>query len=188
MAKPQHSVKLQPGDILTPANVVSVAGLALVLFGSFNITKGMGVIALFFGRCFDLLDGPIARRTHTSRFGAAVDALSDKLAMTALLIASVHFHVAPTWIIIYIAVQNIANLILSVRTELRGGHPEAAREGKYAVFLQNIALGTYATAGVIDVDLLRPLALVVTLTSIYWAALATRGYAEQFLNTKPSAK
>lgn len=180
----KHVVRIHPGDVLTPANFISVAGLTLVVYGSFHITAGIGVLALFIGRCLDLMDGPIARRTHTSRFGAAIDALADKLAMTALLIACWHFQVAPLWVVGYIAIQNVANLILSVRTELRGGNPEANREGKYAVFLQNITIGTYALAGIAHMGWLEPIALVIALISLYWAVYATQGYAKQLLSTK----
>ena len=181
---PKHSINIQPGDIITPANFVSLVGLSMVLYGAVKLNTSYGVILMVIGRSLDLLDGPLARRTHTSRFGAVLDALSDKLAIASLVVACWHYEIAPIWAIIYIAVQNIANLLLSVVAELRGGKPETNREGKYAVFLQSAALGMYSIANVSSLEVITLSALIITLASMYWAVFATRGYAEQLLATK----
>lgn len=164
-------------DVLSPANAVSLIGLAFTLYGALNINSLSGVLILGLGRLIDVFDGKVARATHVSQFGALVDATCDKIGIAVLLPAVWIAGIAPYWLLIYIAVQNISNVVLSWLTAKRGNMPAASRNGKYAMFLQNLSLGLYALGNTIDLRAFTVAGLIIGLASVYWAINATRGYA-----------
>lgn len=171
--------------MFSPANATSVIGLTLTIIGSFHLTTLAGVLTLGVGRFIDIFDGPIARRTHTSPLGALVDATCDKIGIAVLVPAAWITHIAPYWLLIYILVQNVLNVVFSALTSARGGTPAASRYGKHALFAQNISLGFYALGSVTDIRTLDITGLIIGLASIYWAARATYGY---FLATPEKTK
>lgn len=164
-------------DVFSLANATSLLGLALTIYGAMHITTLHGVLLLGLGRFIDVFDGKIARATHTSQLGAAVDATCDKIGIAALVTAAWLSHIAPYWLLVYILIQNILNIIVSALTSARGGTPAASRMGKYAMFLQNVSLGCYALGYTTDINFFGILGLVVGLISVYWAVRATYGYA-----------
>lgn len=165
-------------DIFSPANAVSIVGLSFTLFGAFHIETLAGVLILGVGRFIDIFDGKIARATHVSSFGAFVDATCDKIGIAALIPAIWFAQIAPYWLLIYIAVQNILNMILSALSAARGGKPASSRDGKYAMFIQNISLGCYALGNTIDSRPFVIAGLLIGIASFYWAFRATYGYAK----------
>lgn len=182
MAK--HSIRIEAGDIVTPANFLTLVGLILTVYGSIRITTAIGVFALLTGRILDLLDGPIARATHTSRFGAFMDATGDKLAILALLIASWRYEIAPVWVIGYVLLYNVVSALLSIATELKGGNPVATKAGKYAVFLQSSTLIMYAIAELTDEAAIKTVALIIGTAGLILSAGAIEGYAARFLKAR----
>lgn len=169
-------MKIRRKDVLTPANATSIIGLTLTIYGALNLTTLSGVLLLGLGRIIDVFDGKIARATHTSRFGAAVDAVCDKVGLAFLVPAAWVHEIAPYWLLIYIILQNVLNMIFSALTAVRGGKPTSSQAGKYAMFAQNLSLGSYALASVTSLDFMAPVGLFLGLISLYWAAPATYGY------------
>ena len=187
MNKVKHSIRIEPGDIVTPANFLTLIGVGLTVYGSFKITTGIGLFALMAGRILDLFDGPIARATHTSRFGAFMDAAGDKIAMLALLLACWKFDIAPWWAIVYVLAYNAISALLSVATELSGGRPEATRAGKYAVFLQNGTLIMYAIAALTEVRMAENFAIFIGIAGIVMSAGALEGYTVRLFKARHPA-
>jgi phosphatidylglycerophosphate synthase len=167
---------ISKADVLSPANAISLVGLGLTIYGSFNITSLTGVLLLGAGRFIDVFDGPIARRTHTSSFGALVDATCDKIGIAFLVGAVWIADYVPTWLLVYVVAQNIANVMLSWLTARRGMKPTASKSGKYAMFLQNVSIGLYALGAVLEQAWLDLPGLIVAVVSMYFAARATSGY------------
>lgn len=163
-------------DVFSPANAISLIGLGLTIYGSLNITSVVGVLLLGAGRFIDVFDGPIARRTHTSSLGALVDATCDKIGIAFLVSAVWIAHYAPVWLLAYVIIQNLANVILSWLTAQRGMKPAASRSGKYAMFLQNVSIGFYALGAVLEQTWLQWPGLLIAIVSMYFAARATSGY------------
>ena len=163
-------------DIFSPANAVSLIGLSMTIWGSLHIGSLAGVIVLGLGRFIDIFDGKIARATHVSQFGATVDATCDKIGIAFLVPAIWIAGIAPYWLLIYILVQNLLNVGISMVTAARKGVPAASRYGKHALFIQNISLGSYALGNTIDNRFFTTLGLILGIASIYWAARATYGY------------
>ena len=101
----------------------------------------------------DVIDGRVARALHQeSVFGAFLDATCDKFGVLAILIAEWHFGIAPWYILLSILLLNLANaisayIITEVKKEL---HIPPSRNGKNAMFLQNLGLGAFALANVVS--------------------------------------
>lgn len=173
------STAITKADVFSIANFVSLVGLSLTIFGALTINSLSGVLILGLGRFIDVFDGIIARRTHTSPFGALVDATCDKIGIAFLVGAVWLAELAPLWLLVYVLVQNIANVFLSGLTAKRGATPAASKYGKYAMFLQNIAIGLYALGNTLDNTVTTNFGLIVGITSMYFAIRATKGYFEQ---------
>lgn len=169
-------MKISRSDVFSPANAVSLIGLSLTIYGSLNITSLTGVLLLGLGRFIDIFDGKVARATHVSRFGAAVDATFDKIGIAFLVPAIWIAGIAPIWLLVYILAQNILNVIFSVLASARKAKPTSSQYGKHAMFMQNISLGCYALGNTIDNRVFTILGLIIGLASIWWAVQATYGY------------
>lgn len=169
-------MKVSRADVFTPANAISLIGLVLTIYGSFNLTSLSGVLLLGLGRFIDIFDGKVARATHTSSFGATLDATCDKIGIAFLVPAVWLADIAPLWLLVYILAQNILNVIISLIALGHKGAVSSSKAGKYAMFLQNISLGGYALASVTPLDFFATLGLLIGLFSIYWAIKATSGY------------
>ncbi len=171
-------------DVLSPANAVSLFGLIMTVVGAININTLAGVLTLGFGRFVDVFDGKIARATHVSPFGALVDATCDKIGIAVLLPAVWFANIAPYWLLIYIAAQNIINIALNFLTAARDTVPTSSKTGKHAMFMQNISLGFYALGNTIDSELAVRAGLIIGVASLYWAFRATYGYARAASSAK----
>jgi cardiolipin synthase len=73
--------QVRSGRILTPANVVSFARLPLALAFALVPEVGFRLAVLAAAAGTDLLDGALARRLGTSRLGAWMDPVADKIFM-----------------------------------------------------------------------------------------------------------
>ena len=169
-------MKITRADVFSLANAVSLIGLSMTIWGSLNIHTLTGVLVLGTGRIIDLFDGKVARATHTSRFGAAVDATFDKIGLAFLVPAIWIAHIAPYWLLVYIIVQNLLNVVFSLVASARHAKPTSSKFGKHAMFFQQISLGFYALGNTIDFRPFTIIGLIIGISSIYWAVQATYGY------------
>lgn len=173
-------------DVFSPANLLTIIGLLLVIAGSLQLTTWRGFALLVIGRILDMLDGPVARRTHTSRFGALVDGAADKIAVLAITIALWAFSLAPTAIVVFILAQNIIVASIIVIASLRGIHAETSHAGKRNMFLQNVAMLLFVAASLstnLIHNVLLALAYSAFLGVVVYAFFATRGYAQLLRHT-----
>jgi phosphatidylglycerophosphate synthase len=138
--------------ILTPANVVTVAGAGLVASGLMDIYSGhmyRGVAKICVGRTADLVDGAIADKTGTkSPAGEVLDVVTDKAEMAAALPALVASDILPVAAGGLILAQNIAVSALSVYAKRKGRILHPSKEGKLTTFGQWATIGFYALAAV----------------------------------------
>jgi cardiolipin synthase len=136
--------------VITPANGVSIVGAAGTILGLIIFYRHYhiaGLVLVGVGRICDILDGHVARKTHTSSpFGEGLDAGLDKLVVViacGLLIAG---HIVPVFLgaVLLIVQLIIAGLALAVRHDGQGLHP--SRMGKYAMFGLWVSLGLFMIA------------------------------------------
>lgn len=125
--------------IVTPGNIITLVGLAMVLaglgalLGQHYWLAGALVLA---GRLCDLLDGWAADATGTkSPLGELVDATVDKIETGAAFVAVLIAQLLPWWIVaLLLAVQvMIAVIALAARRRKVALHP--SRRGKVAMAL-----------------------------------------------------
>lgn len=181
-------MKIEKADLLTPANVATMVGLALTLHGAANLDSLQGVVEVGIGRTLDLVDGRLARMYHASRFGAALDGATDKVAIFAILAAAVHYDAAPLPIIGLIGLHNVTNAAVTLYAEKQGKDPESSIEGKQSTFFENAALGAFALANVVaSARVESGMEITGFLTAGIGLALgiaATRGYIKNAIHDK----
>ncbi len=136
-------------QLLAPANAITIVGFLLTVFGASMLDRTTGVVLVVIGRLFDMLDGFVARTTRTSsKFGAALDAVADKVSGFILLLAAWRFDLAPRLVLAGMFLQNLINVFLSLAAVKTGSQQPlvTSRAGKRAMFLQITALVGYAGA------------------------------------------
>jgi len=157
MAEPKRSR-------FTVADVFTVIRLPLaVAFPLVDDRWRLVVLALAAGS--DLLDGFLARRIGSSRFGPFIDPVADKLFM-AVAFGTVLFSGQLTWWeLVGVLARDIAATVAFLVTSIRG-HASAipARAGGKAVTVLQVAT---LTAFVIGSPFLRPLAWATAAVALY---------------------
>ena len=149
----QHIAASSKG-VLTPANVISVLGAALVGLGLWYIytdNVGWGFIYIAIGRLADILDGAVAQATGTkSSVGEAIDAGLDKAIIIAALIVFFITGTIPLLAAILIALRNIINMTLGLlgKAHKKAMHP--SRAGKLAASAEWTAILLFIIAGIFD--------------------------------------
>lgn len=173
-------------DILTPANAITLAGLLICLVGCVFLNTVGGLAAVLIGRSFDLIDGPVARATHTSEFSKYFDPTADKIALLAILISSTYFKLIPILVILYIFAQNILVAGLSVKAQRKKVAVGAVIPGKLNIFFQILAIFLFIVSVVIhgSSQLTELLAWISLIISFPFAVWATAYYARLISNSR----
>ncbi|MFZ1484355.1 MAG: CDP-alcohol phosphatidyltransferase family protein [Candidatus Saccharimonadales bacterium] len=146
-------MRISSKEVFTVANGMSATGGLLAVHGAPRIDTFWGLCEVIAARILDLGDGPYARKTRTdSEFGATVDATIDKVASFAIVFSEWKKDIAPKPVLAAIVAQNGVNAAATAVAKAR--HPEAdlspTRDGKNALFIQNVALGSYAIANLLE--------------------------------------
>lgn len=129
--------------IITPGNILSILGLAAVVWGAWQLSGShweFGLCLIAIGRLADLADGYVAELTKTkSRLGEAVDATCDKLAVGTIAIATFASQYAPHWFLVYFAAYNL-HMVLFGLVWGRQFRLHPSRSAKLAMFTSWIAI------------------------------------------------
>ncbi|HVU59554.1 MAG TPA: CDP-alcohol phosphatidyltransferase family protein [Candidatus Saccharimonadales bacterium] len=179
--------------IVTPANVISLAGFGLVLWGLLVMVQGQlgyGTLLLAVGRLCDILDGLTADKTGTkSPLGKAVDATLDKISALAVLIIFTAMGILPVWLAVLAGLQNAANIIAGVEAQLRHAALQPSPVGKVAATALWAALIGFALTKLLTTSRLHaahvialPLAYVMAVAAIGLGSWAALGYARILLH------
>jgi len=181
-------MKIERQDIITPANVATIVGLGLTLHGAANMDTLQGVVEIGLGRSLDLIDGPLARRFHASRFGAAFDGTADKIGTLAMVAGAYYYDAAPDIVLGGVLVQNVVNAGLTLYAEHKGRDPESSFAGKRGMFFQNLAIGAFALASVLESQSfqngLEVAGGVVATIGFILGAIGTKGYFQEAFGHK----
>lgn len=93
MQKPDYATVLNPPNLLTLARLASVPLLVLVFFLPLKSSPIIVSSLFILASITDALDGYLARKMQlTSRFGAFIDPVADKLMVGVALVLLVHSH------------------------------------------------------------------------------------------------
>lgn len=177
-------------DVFTVPNLISVTGAALVMHGSKEINTAKGLAECAVGRSADVLDGIVARTTgQTSNFGAALDAITDKIVMAKVIYEMHKKGSAPEKVLNTVAVLNLINAIATGIANLRSDEKAETRptkSGKLAMAGETVTLISYIAAHIAEQDknpklakLLRKLGAGAFAASLPFAAHATCTYIKR---------
>ncbi len=170
-AVPERVARFGEGAILTPANIVTIARLLLAVptvvliadQGSSWLTVGLWFVLA----CTDRLDGWLARRDGTTRSGAYLDPLADKLLVIGGF-AALGIRGDFSWAaVVIVAVREVGISLYRSFAARRGISLPSQQMGKWKAFFQFLAVGvvllpwTYEWATVHDVILWIAVALTV---------------------------
>ena len=181
-------------DVFTVPNLISVTGAALAIHGSEKIDTTEGLAECAVGRLADVLDGKVARMTgQTSNFGAALDAITDKIVMTKILYEMNKKELAPKYVLGAVAILNSINAVATGIANLRSDEKAETRptkSGKVGLAMETAALVAYAAAELVDkqtdspkpAEILRKLGAGAFAASLLPAAHATCTYIERAIN------
>ena len=145
-----HSTK----GVITPANVVSLTGLALTISGLQDLKKGnkkQASTKIILGRTCDIVDGLVAEHTKTkSPLGEAVDATVDKISMAHGLYVLSETDTLPVIVTASFLAQNVINTVATMVAKKRGMELHPSAEGKITTLLQWASIGGYVLSSVLD--------------------------------------
>lgn len=131
--------------VVTPGNVISVAGLAITLSGLKDMHDGQytrGTVKIGVGRLCDMADGFAADKTGTkSALGEAVDAFIDKVVMAVGLLVLRKADIVPRETARAFAVQNGVNALATGVAKMRGVDLHPTEKGKKTAWAQWMTLG-----------------------------------------------
>ena len=143
-----------PSALLTPANAITLARVAaLPLFLAMALDQGAGwatVTFWFLLSCTDGLDGWLARRQGTTRSGAFLDPLADKVVVLAAMVVLISNGVF-WWVpVALIAIREAGLIVYRSSLGRRGISIPARRSAKLKTVVQDLAVGCALMPAVAD--------------------------------------
>jgi phosphatidylglycerophosphate synthase len=142
-----QKIALKSYGAVTPGNLASLGGGIVAIYGlgvilNGEIVKGLGLLAI--GRMADVADGIIAERTKTkSPLGEIIDASIDKFVLGSTLLVLGAIGLVPWIIVLFVALQNLANIIISVVAKLREKTIHPSRIGKVSAAFSWVTIILY---------------------------------------------
>jgi cardiolipin synthase len=124
--------------VITPANGITLLGGIVTSIGLWAFWQGHGFLALGLitaGRLFDVLDGYVARHTHTSSpFGEGWDASMDKVVILLAAMTLIATQAVPWPLMLAIAALELITAMIVLLGRKLGVRVHPAKIGKYATF------------------------------------------------------
>ncbi len=130
------------------ANYLTVLRIVLIpVFVTLLVYRKLGVALLVFAvaAVTDLLDGWVARHQGlSSRLGAFLDPMADKLLLTASFVTLTYLKALPFWITAVVISRDVMLVVGALLIHMVGGriYPKPTWAGKAATFFQILAVLT----------------------------------------------
>lgn len=170
--------------VVTPPNLISVLGFALVIYGLVGLLQEAywtGLIALGVGRLLDVVDGAVAQLTGTkSPLGELVDATIDKFGTLFTIIVFYIADISFWWLITALLLPQalISLVVLYKRTKNQKVHPTlAGKLSMGALWVSLIGLVAIKALALAPTHLLAVAIYVVTAISVGLGVYALWQYA-----------
>jgi phosphatidylglycerophosphate synthase len=145
---PYQKISAATHGIITPANVITVLGMVLVLYGVWLMLDEVTLIALAFiagGRLVDILDGIVADKTGTkSTVGEAFDSVADKVTAVVMLVVIASIGIFQLWQVIILLLLQLINSVATLYAKFSHKSIHSSLEGKQATFLLWLTIGLHA--------------------------------------------
>jgi CDP-diacylglycerol--glycerol-3-phosphate 3-phosphatidyltransferase len=98
-----------------------------------------GIAVFIVASLTDLYDGYHARKYgQTTRWGAFMDPLADKILITSAFIYFVHLGLLPLWMVIVVALRDVMVTMLRLYAEWKGKPVVTSKSAKVKTALQNV--------------------------------------------------
>ncbi len=124
---------------LTTLRIVLVPVFVYLFVQSSPWMKLLGVVVFLAASLTDIYDGYHARKYGlTSRLGAFLDPLADKVLITAAFLIYVFEGYLMLWMVLLVALRDIVVTVLRVYAEMRDKPVVTSREAKYKTLVQNV--------------------------------------------------
>lgn len=173
--------------VVTPPNVITMIGFAVVLFGLCEILLQhfwLGGLSLGFGRLLDIADGLVAEYTSTkSPLGELLDATIDKIGTFLTMIVFFIASIAPRPLLILLLLPQVVISAISLAATHRHIRLHPSRTGKLSMASMWVSLvgyvfvrGLHPSSAHVLSWIVGALAVVSIAIGIYTAA----GYARDF--------
>lgn len=134
-----QKVAAATSGILSPANIISVLGLGLVVYGLVEIINQqfwLGLVFVAIGRLLDIVDGAVAEATHTkSPLGELVDASIDKIGTLLTIITLFVANIADWWVIVILLLPQVIIPVTIFFKRRKGINVHPTRVGKVSMAL-----------------------------------------------------
>ncbi len=140
--------------VVSPANAVTLSGLALTISGLKDLEAGdhnfKPIFKILSGRLLDIADGHVADYFKTkSSVGEAADSIADKIAAFyafKVFYQKAEENVIPSFFYKYAVAQNSANSFITVSSKLFGKEVHSSFSGKISTATQWAAVLSYLIA------------------------------------------
>ncbi|NTU92582.1 MAG: CDP-diacylglycerol--glycerol-3-phosphate 3-phosphatidyltransferase [Chlorobiaceae bacterium] len=124
---------------LTTLRIILVPVFVVLLLQKDPWLKLVGVVVFALASLTDAYDGYHARKYgETTRLGAFLDPLADKLLITAAFLLYVWQGYLALWMVLLVAARDILITVLRVYAEFRDRPVVTSREAKYKTLAQNL--------------------------------------------------
>jgi phosphatidylglycerophosphate synthase len=137
----------QTKAIITPANIISLGGLALVIGGLMQLNghyPWLGIMLIIIGRLCDLADGWIAELTGTKSFiGETLDATIDKISTIITIVVLGSTNIVPWTMLAALLLPHLVIPVIIFIQRQRGYTTHASRLGKLSMAGVWISLGGF---------------------------------------------
>ena len=126
-------------NVLTTVRIVLVPVFAFLLLQESASLKLLGIIVFIAASLTDIWDGYHARKYGlTSRLGAFLDPLADKILITAAFLIYVREGYLVLWMVLLVLLRDIVVTVLRVYAEWKEKPVITSREAKYKTLVQNV--------------------------------------------------
>ena len=137
--KEQNETYLTIPNQLTALRILLVPVFVWLLLQVDPYMKLLGVIVFVLASLTDIYDGYHARKYGvTTRLGAFLDPLADKLLITAAFFLYVGMGFLSLWMVILVVIRDIVVTALRVYAEIKNRPVVTSIEAKYKTLVQNI--------------------------------------------------
>ncbi|MGH7217899.1 MAG: CDP-alcohol phosphatidyltransferase family protein [Candidatus Microsaccharimonas sp.] len=125
--------------IITPANIVTIIGLCIVIWGLVAILQGqffVGLLLVVGGRLLDIVDGVVAEATHTkSSVGELFDAAADKIGTLLTILVLIVANSTYWWVILALILPQVLIPLLVFYKKQKNIRVHPTRQGKISMAL-----------------------------------------------------
>ncbi len=137
--KEQNETYLTIPNQLTALRILLVPVFVWLLLQVDPYMKLLGVIVFVLASLTDIYDGYHARKYGvTTRLGAFLDPLADKLLITAAFFLYVGMGFLSLWMVILVVIRDVVVTALRVYAEIKNRPVVTSIEAKYKTLVQNI--------------------------------------------------